>query len=51
MTILPDLIIVHIGNAIIADMNGKHLYLREQEGINAPDVTNNLDFSAATCHI
>ena len=44
MTILLDLIIVQIGNVIIADMNGKFLYLREQEDINVQTVTNNLVF-------
>ena len=41
MTILQALIIVQAGNVIIADMNGKLPYLREQEGINAQNVTNN----------
>lgn len=41
MTILLDLIIVHIGNVIIADMNGKFPYTKEQKGINVQDVTNN----------
>jgi len=41
MTILLDLIIVRIGNVIIADMNGKFPYLRELEGINVQNVTNN----------
>lgn len=41
MTILQVLVIVQIGNVIIADMNGKFLYLREQVGINVPSVTNN----------
>ena len=40
MTILLALIIVQIGNAIIADMNGKFPYLKEQEGTNAQIVTN-----------
>ena len=42
MTILLALIIVQIGNVIIADMNGLPPYLREQGDINAPNVTNNL---------
>ena len=41
MTILQGLAIVQVGNVIIADMNGKLLYVREREGINAPNVTNN----------
>ena len=44
MTILQAPIIELVGNAIIADMNGKFLYLREQEGINVQNVTNNLIF-------
>jgi hypothetical protein len=44
MTILQVLAIVQIGNVIIADMNGKFPYLREQEDINVQTVTNNLVF-------
>lgn len=39
MTILQVLAIVRIGNAIIADMNGKFLYVRELEVINVQNVT------------
>ena len=41
MTILLDLIIVRIGNVIIADMNGKFLYVKEQRDINVQNVTIN----------
>ena len=44
MTILQAPIIELVGNAIIADTNGKHPYSREQEGINVQNVTNNLVF-------
>lgn len=44
MIILQVLVIVQIGNVTIADMNGKFLYLREQEDINVLNVTNNLVF-------
>ena len=40
MTILLALIIVQIGNAIIADMNGLPQFINEQEDINAQIVTN-----------
>ena len=40
MTILQALIIVQIGNVIIADMNGLPPYLSEREGINVQNVTN-----------
>ena len=42
MTILLALIIELVGNVIIADMNGKFPYLREQEDINVQNVTNRL---------
>ena len=41
MTILPVLVIVQIGNVIIADMNGKFPYIKEQKDINVLNVTNN----------
>ena len=41
MTILQVLVIVQIGNVIIADMNGLLPYLRELEDTNAPNVTSN----------
>ena len=41
MTILQDHVIVQIGNAIIADMNGLPQFLNVQEEINAQIVTNN----------
>lgn len=41
MTILRGRIIVQIGNAIIADMNGKPKFANGQEDINAQNVTNN----------
>ena len=44
MTILQVLIIAQIGSVIIAGMNGKFPYLREQEDINVQNVTNNLVF-------
>ena len=41
MTILLALIIMQIGNVIIADMNGKFPYIKEQRDINVQNVTNN----------
>ena len=49
MTILQVLIIAQIGSVIIAGMNGRFPYLREQEDINVQNATNNCFKQLTTC--